>query len=435
MRTANRGATATGGREATTRHIPPTLALSVGMPSNLAPRGWRWVALGDVARLESGHTPSRRHPEYWGGTIPWISIQDAKANDGGTIVDTQEHTNELGIANSSARVLPTNTVCLSRTASVGYVVVTGRPMATSQDFVNWVCSDELNPQFLKYLFVAEDDGLLRFASGAVHQTIYFPEVKAFHVCLPPMSEQKRIVAILDQALAVTAKVQENAGRAASDVRELVDSALRSAFETRSETWRTEPLETLVDRDCSLSYGIVQPGEPVENGLPIVRPTDLTSKEVSVDGLKRIDPSLAQSYRRTKLRGNDLLLCVRGSTGMVSVACKELKDANVTRGIVPINFDPESISQAFGYYLLRSPQVQEQIGAKTYGAALMQINISDVRNLSMSFPSLSEQGRIVEKLDALHLQLGRLAVVFRKKQQAVRALSRSFLHQAFCGQLV
>jgi type I restriction enzyme, S subunit len=119
------------------------------MPSSLPPDGWRWAPLMKLARLESGHTPSRRHPEYWGGEIPWISIQDARGSHGGRIDDTLEKTNDLGIANSSARVLPAGTVCLSRTASVGYVVVMGRPMATSQDFVNWVCSEQLDPDFLK----------------------------------------------------------------------------------------------------------------------------------------------------------------------------------------------------------------------------------------------------------------------------------------------
>jgi Type I restriction modification DNA specificity domain len=85
--------------------------------------------------LETGHTPSRRHPEWWGGDIPWIGIRDATENHVRTIVTTNQHTNELGIENSSARILPANTACLSRTASVGYVVVMRRPMATSQDFV------------------------------------------------------------------------------------------------------------------------------------------------------------------------------------------------------------------------------------------------------------------------------------------------------------
>jgi restriction endonuclease S subunit len=186
--------TRTGGREATSRHIPGPLSLAVGLPSSGARKGWRWSALTDLARLESGHTPSRRHPEYWGGVIPWIGIQDARKHHGDRIDETSQTINELGTANSSARLLPANTVCLSRTASVGYVVVMGRPMATSQDFVNWVCSASLLPDFLKYIFLAESrDGLLRYASGSVHQTIYFPEAKAFHIFHPDTKEQIRII--------------------------------------------------------------------------------------------------------------------------------------------------------------------------------------------------------------------------------------------------
>ena len=128
--------------------------------------------------------------------MPWIGIKDATANHGRTIYDTIQHTNELGIANSSARILPAKTVCLSRTASVGYVVVMGRPMATSQDFVNWVCSPELDHRFLKYVLLSEQPAFLRFASGTTHQTIYFPEVKAFHICLPPPAEQAAIGHVL-----------------------------------------------------------------------------------------------------------------------------------------------------------------------------------------------------------------------------------------------
>lgn len=185
-----------GGREATSARIDGDYALSVGKPDRALPGGWDWRLLTDLARLESGHTPSRKRSEYWGGDIPWIGIRDATANHGRTIYGTNEYTNELGIANSAARVLPSNTVCLSRTASVGYVVVMGRPMATSQDFVNWSCSKELDATFLKYALIAEGDALLRFASGSVHQTIYFPEVKSFHIATPPLAEQHAISEVL-----------------------------------------------------------------------------------------------------------------------------------------------------------------------------------------------------------------------------------------------
>ncbi len=196
--------TSTGGRKATLSHIPGDFALAVGMPpAPEAPLGWKWVPLSSVARMESGHTPSRRHPEYWGGDVPWIGIKDAKANHGGVILETLECTNQLGLENSSARLLPAKTVCLSRTASVGYVTIMGKPMATSQDFVNWICGDALMPEFLAYLFLAEKSALLRFASGAVHQTIYFPEAKAMHACIPDIEEQARIVRLLDEVFLET----------------------------------------------------------------------------------------------------------------------------------------------------------------------------------------------------------------------------------------
>ncbi|MGH3849570.1 MAG: restriction endonuclease subunit S, partial [Pseudonocardiaceae bacterium] len=74
--------------------------------------------------------------------------------------------------------------------------VMGRPMATSQDFVNWVCSEDLDHRFLKYVLLAEHDTFLSFASGTTHQTIYYPEVKAFHVCRPPVRVQQRIAEVL-----------------------------------------------------------------------------------------------------------------------------------------------------------------------------------------------------------------------------------------------
>jgi type I restriction enzyme S subunit len=158
--------------------------------------GWKWTMLSSVAQLESGHTPSRKHPEYWNEGIPWIGIKDATENHGRTLADTYQHVSALGLQNSSARLLPANTVCLSRTASVGFVVVMGRPMATSQDFVNWVCGPSIEAHYLKYIFLAENEALWRFASGTTHQTIYYPEAKAFHVCLPPLAEQKAIAAVL-----------------------------------------------------------------------------------------------------------------------------------------------------------------------------------------------------------------------------------------------
>ena len=228
--------TKTGGRDATLRHIPGELSLSVGLPEQKAKSGWSWSFLSDLARMESGHTPSRRHPEYWNGDIPWIGIQDARDNHGKLIYNTFQNINELGIENSSARVLPENTVCLSRTASVGYVVVLGRPMATSQDFVNWICKPSLLPDFLKYLLLAEGrEGLNKFSSGAVHQTIYFPEAKAFCVCYPEIEVQKQIVRICDDISENCKKLESIYQQKINDLEEMKKSILQKAFNGELKT--------------------------------------------------------------------------------------------------------------------------------------------------------------------------------------------------------
>lgn len=214
-----------GGREATTGVIPGEYCLSVGNPGTETPQGWTWKPLSQLARLESGHTPSRRKPEYWGGDVSWIGIKDATGNHGRLIYDTIQHTNAKGIANSAARILPENTVCLSRTASVGYVVVMGRPMATSQDFANWVCGPDLDHRYLKYALLLENASLKRFSYGSTHQTIYYPELKAFHICAPDLAEQREIASTLG---ALDDKIELNRKTAAT-LEEMARALYRSWF--------------------------------------------------------------------------------------------------------------------------------------------------------------------------------------------------------------
>ena len=165
--------------------IPGHPALAVGNPQTKVPEGWAWSALVEIAKMESGHTPSRNHPEWWDGDVAWVGIADARESDGRTIHETFQHTNLEGIANSASRLLPAGTVCISRTASVGYVVVMGREMATSQDFVNWIPTPAVTSDWLRVIFSADREALRRFGKGSVHKTIYFPEWLSVHVAVPP----------------------------------------------------------------------------------------------------------------------------------------------------------------------------------------------------------------------------------------------------------
>jgi type I restriction enzyme S subunit len=207
-------------------HIMP---LATDQDRDAPPPGWSWRRLSSLARLESGHTPSRYHPEWWGGDVPWIALPDIRALDGKIAHETVEYTNEAGIANSSARVLPKGTVVLSRTASVGFVTIMGRPMATSQDFVNWVCGPDLNPDFLAYLFRASRAYIMSLSSGAVHQTVYVPTVKAFEVCVSPIEEQARVARSLSDRMICAESMKARIGQQLSAIDSLPPRLLQSAF--------------------------------------------------------------------------------------------------------------------------------------------------------------------------------------------------------------
>lgn len=156
------------------------------------PHDWRIVPICEVAKLESGHTPSRREPAYWNGSIPWVSLHDSKDLDVREIHRTQLTVSELGLANSSARLLPKGTVIFSRTATVGKSTVLGRPMATSQDFANYVCGPHLHNHFLVALFRGMQDVWRSLMAGSTHNTIYMPAFKALKITLPPLDEQIEI---------------------------------------------------------------------------------------------------------------------------------------------------------------------------------------------------------------------------------------------------
>ena len=192
-------------------------------------RGWRWRLLKDVARLESGHTPSRYHPEWWGGEIPWLALPDIRRLDGRYAYETTEYTNKDGIANSSARILPAGTVCLSRTASVGFVAMMGRPMATSQDFVNWVCGPELDPAFLMHLFLYSREYFVSLASGAIHKTVYMPTVDQLRVLIPEVAKQKQIATRLFEQITYTERLRTDLEIQIVEINALPAALLRRAF--------------------------------------------------------------------------------------------------------------------------------------------------------------------------------------------------------------
>ena len=159
------------------------------------PEHWDVVRTRFVAELHSGHTPSKSNDEYWEDTdIPWVSLADSdriRHND--YISETEKYTNEKGLANSSAHILPKGTVVFTRDATVGLCSIIDQPMAVSQHIVGWVCGPRILPKYLLNVLKSMDQEYDRLTRGSTISTIGMHDIEGFKTPLPPLEEQREIV--------------------------------------------------------------------------------------------------------------------------------------------------------------------------------------------------------------------------------------------------
>jgi type I restriction enzyme S subunit len=162
----------------------------------LVPAHWHVRKMKWVARMESGHTPDKKIEAYWQNCdIPWVSLNDTSyLKDNDYISDTAYRVNELGIANSSARLLPAHVVVFSRDATIGRCAITTCPMAVSQHFIAWVCGGEMVPEYMLYRLRSMTQELERLTTGATLKTIGMPDVRTLQTPVPPLDEQHAIIA-------------------------------------------------------------------------------------------------------------------------------------------------------------------------------------------------------------------------------------------------
>lgn len=424
-----------GGRAATESVIPGRCAISVGDPKTDLPPGWKWVLLSEIAELGTGHTPSRDHPEYWDGDVPWIGIRDARAHHSGVIVETSQTITELGLAHSAARLLPKDTVCLSRTASVGYVVKMGRLMATSQDFVTWSCSGAIDPDFLMKALLAEGDDIRNFGEGSTHTTIYFPEVKAFHISLPPVPEQQRIVAKLDSLFARSKAARTELRRIPALVRRAKDALLRSTFDDLvCQRGRVSDIVTSIEAGKNIRC-IERPPEASEIGL--VKVSAVTWGKFDAHASKTM-PLGFNPPPHTLIKSGDFLFS-RANTIELVGACVIVEDAPenlyLSDKILRLNVAAEN--KHWLMWFLRSPSGRSALEAVSSGNQLSMRNISQagLMNIEMPLPPLDVRHQGANHIVTTFSKLDALAVEARSAIALLDRLDQSVLARAFRGELV
>lgn len=157
-------------------------------------------------------------------------------------------------------------------------------------------------------------------------------------------------------------------------------------------WPRTTLAELTQDDRPITYGVVKPGEEFEGGVLFVRGGDVINGRVLLGNLRTISPQLSQTYKRTILKGGELLVSLVGNPGEVAIAPEALTGANIARQVGLVALRPEFDARFYMYYLM-SPFGKAELFSRTGGAVQQVINLSDLKTVSIPFPSKAEQTEV------------------------------------------
>jgi type I restriction enzyme S subunit len=202
------------------------------MSKNNLPTSWSIANLDEIGEIISGGTPSTKIPEYWDGNISWITPADLSGYNKKRIDSGRKSISEKGLKNSSARLMPKGSVLFSSRAPIGYVVIANKEVCTNQGFKSIVPNKMVTSDFLYYYLKTSKRKAEELASGTTFKEISIKGMTQLDVPLPPLPEQHRIVAKLEELFSQLDSAVAALKIAKEQVKTYKQSVLKYAFEGR-----------------------------------------------------------------------------------------------------------------------------------------------------------------------------------------------------------
>ena len=340
--------------------------------------------LGEICDVVSGGTPSRATAEFWdGGTIPWIKIGNIQRK---YVDEADEYITQAGLEGSSAKMLSAGTILFTIFATLGEVGILTLEACTNQAIAGITIKNQSDilTDYLYYFLKSQKSCIAALGRGVAQNNINLSILRNFEVPIPDLPMQKQIVAILDK----TAKVVEVRQQQLQQLDELVKARFVELFGDGNHPHIA--LIDLIIEGAGLSYGIVQPGDDGTGDMGVLRPVDMVDGKISTASIKYIDRSIGDGFKKTELYGDELLITVRGTTGITALTDIRFNGMNVTRGIAVVRYDRNKINPVYLNAYLNTDESQRYIQEHTRGATLQQINLSDLRVQQIMVPPLALQ---------------------------------------------
>ncbi|WKL58000.1 restriction endonuclease subunit S [Asticcacaulis sp. ZE23SCel15] len=402
--------------------------------------GWEVVKVGDVCELNTGGTPSRAKPEYFeGGEIKWLVSGDVHQKE---IFDCEGRITKEGMNNSNARYLPINSIviALNGQGKTRGTVAILRTMATCNQSVvsiNPNSHSQLLPEYLYFNLHGRYKEIRHITGDAGNERrgLNMPLLRQISIPLPPLEEQQRIVAILNQALEGLNRSRANAEANLQNARDLFEASVSACLKNAEDnTDNRLKLGDIASFRNGLNFSQSSKGQVVKIvGVGDFKdnfyvPVDDLS-EITLDGtLQQEDQLQAGDLVAVRSNGNKALI---GRTMVVPYLSELAAFSGFT---IRIRLNTDELLPEYLCEQMKTKAMRERMSASGGGSNISNLNQKMLAELPILVPELTVQTSTLSQLEKIRSDLNILLSSYRSKLQDLDDLRQSLLHKAFAGEL-
>ncbi|VXD14238.1 restriction endonuclease subunit S [Planktothrix paucivesiculata] len=290
----------------------------------------------------------------------------------------------------------------------------------------------------KYLYLQVESALKDFklkSVGAGTKFLKLDMIKNLKLYLPPLPEQKQIVAILDEAFEGINRAIANTEKNLANSRQVFESYLNAIFTQKGDEWEEVELGSLSERITKGSspkwQGINYVDEP---GILFVTSENVGENQMLFEKTKYVEENFNEKDSKSILSFGDVLTNIVGaSIGRTAIYDRE-DLANINQAVCLIRCKSDKLINKYLSYLLNSPYFRQILHENEINNARANLSLGFFRGLQIPLPSLAEQQSIVFKMDDLSSETQRLEAIYRQKIATLNELKQSILQKAFAGEL-
>ena len=396
--------------------------------------GWKTMKLVDVCIVERGSSPRpiKKFVTDDEDGVNWIKIGDTK-NIEKYIYKTNQKITKEGAEKS--RFVEEGDFILSNSMSFGKPYIMKTQGYIHDGWFKLKLHDFVDSEYFYQLLSSPlvNDQFHNLASGSVVKNISGDLVKKVVLPIPPLLQQKQIVAILDKAFAAIDTAKANAEQNLQNAKELFESISLQKFTDgiNIKKWKLEKIEKYSQVVVGYVGPISKEYTNDENDVLLLSTKNISDVGVSLKKLTRINHTFHNKQKKSQLLPGDILVARHGKSGQAAVIPDSMKAAHALNVIIIKR--SETILSEYIAFLLNSG-VLSKIQDSKGGSVQEIINTSVIKNLIIPVPNVQHQGKIIEELNNVSKQAKKLEAIYTQKIADLEEMKKSVLQKAFSGQL-